>query len=168
MLMLTDPLPVNASRCSSLRTIPTNVRMFLLCLVFSCILARSVYSTIRVLQSNLLLGDKACSCTNNTGILAPAVGIRLSYHQHAEFTTHQGYQSLSTVMLQRTEQANRLNHSMINPISPVLSEIKSTVCSYLLHFCCLCFFFCPHPIFYYHLYTIALNFVFASTLYSLF
>lgn len=120
------------SHCSILRTIPTKVRMFLLCLVFSCILARSVYSTIRILQNNLLLDDKACSCTNYTGILAPAVGIRLSYHQHAEFTTHQVCQSLCTVMLQRTEQANRLNHSMINPISPVLSEIKSTVCCYPL------------------------------------
>lgn len=133
--------------CSSLRTVPMKVRMFLFCLVFSCILAHSVYSTIRVLLSNLLLDDKACSCRNHTGVLAPAVGIRLSYHQRAEFTTHQVCQSLCNVMLQRAEQANRFNHSMINLICPGLSEIKSTTCCHLLLSLLSLCFICPPPIF---------------------
>lgn len=138
---------------------------------FSCILAHSVYSTIRVLQSNLLLDDKSCSCRNHTGILAPAVGIRLSYRQRAEFTTHQVCQSLCTVMLQREEQANRLKHSMRNLIWPGLSEIKSTTCRHLLLSLLSPCFICPPPIcFVSHSFIViaALDFVFANTLYRLF
>lgn len=87
MLMLTAPLPVNASLLLESENNAQKVRMFLFHFVSCTILAHSVYSTIRFLRSNLLLYDKAYQCGSHTGILAPAVEIRLSYHQRAEFLT---------------------------------------------------------------------------------
>lgn len=160
--MLTAPLPVNARLLLQSENNAQKVRMFLFHFVLCTILAHYVYSTIRVLRSNLLLYDKANQCGSHTGILAPAVEIRLSYHQRAEFLTQQVCQSLCSIMVQRAERGNRLNHGMINVICSGLSEIVKFLspCALFVDFC----FICPHPIFYCHSNVItALDFVFANT-----